>query len=109
MLQTIGHISFPKSLFLPTMGSGVGGRDWREEGGCFGPYTAFVLSVMLRAGLGSRNASASFRACVVAGTSEAEGELEEQELCKYCVLLALLAFVLMLVLSCRLRTRKLVL
>lgn len=63
-------------------------------------FSAFFLSVKLWAGLGSRkNASASFHACVGA----------EQELCRYSVLLALLAFELMLVLSCRLRIRKLVL
>lgn len=58
-------------------------------------------SMKLRAHLGRRkkNASASFHACVGA----------EQELRRYCVSLALLAFVLMLVLSCRLRIRKLVL
>lgn len=64
------------------MGSGAGIRDWREEGDALDLNAAFILSAKLRAGLGSRNASASFHACVVAGTSQAERELEEQELCK---------------------------
>lgn len=31
MLQTVGYISFSKSLFLPRMGSGVGTGDWKED------------------------------------------------------------------------------
>ena len=58
------------------MGSGLSIRDWREEGGCFGRDAAFIISAKLQAGLRSRNASASFHACVVAGTIQAEHELE---------------------------------
>lgn len=51
---------------MPSSDVGTGG--WREAGGCFGPAAAFVSSGKQWACLGSRNASASFHARVVAGT-----------------------------------------